>query len=188
MTLARLIIQNKLPETPHLAQGGRGLREMISDDVPAVTELFSRFMSRFDMKPIMSAEAIQHHFLSGMGTGEKNDGGRRDGQVLWAYVVEDSETHKITDFFAFYSLPSTVINHSKYQVLQAAYLYYYATEVGLQEGAEKSGAFKKRLTELVRDALIIANQAKFDVFNALTLMDNVEFLSDLKVGNTIVLC
>ena len=31
------------------------------------------------------------------------------------------------------------------------------------------------------DALIIAAQAQFDVFNALTLMDNAQFLEDLKV-------
>lgn len=30
--------------------------------------------------------------------------------------------------------------------------------------------------------MIIANQAKFDVFNAVTLMDNVSFLEDLKVS------
>ena len=34
---------------------------------------------------------------------------------------------------------------------------------------------------LIGDALIIANEAKFDVFNALTLMDNVPILEDLKV-------
>jgi glycylpeptide N-tetradecanoyltransferase len=33
----------------------------------------------------------------------------------------------------------------------------------------------------VGDALIIADQNKFDVFNALTLMDNVPFLQELKV-------
>lgn len=40
---------------------------------------------------------------------------------------------------------------------------------------------KKRLENLVGDALIIADQCKFDVFNALTLMDNVPVLKDLKV-------
>jgi len=34
----------------------------------------------------------------------------------------------------------------------------------------------------VGDALIIAAQAQFDVFNALTLMDNAQFLEDLKFG------
>lgn len=35
---------------------------------------------------------------------------------------------------------------------------------------------------LIGDALIIANEAAFDVFNALTLMDNVPVLQDLKVS------
>ena len=73
------------------------------------------------------------------------------------------------------------MNHPKYNVLNAAYLYFYGTTVGLEEGADEDGRLTKRLEELVGDALIIADQAKFDVFNALTLMDNVCFLQDLKV-------
>jgi len=77
-------------------------------------------------------------------------------------------------------------------------LFYYATEVAFIDGAEEDGRLKKRLQDLVGDALIVAEQvrspyhlsivcanrhlqAKFDVFNALTLMDNNEFLQDLKV-------
>jgi glycylpeptide N-tetradecanoyltransferase len=40
---------------------------------------------------------------------------------------------------------------------------------------------KKRLEAMIGDALVIANEAKFDVLNALTLMDNVSVLQDLKV-------
>ena len=68
-----------------------------------------------------------------------------------------------------------------HNLLNAAYLYYYATEVAFEEGAEESGRLKKRLEELITDALVIADHAKFDVMNALTLMDNVPFLQDLKV-------
>lgn len=73
-----------------------------------------------------------------------------------------------------------MINNSTYPILEAAYLYYYATEAGLQTGDNQEGV-KQRLMSLVGDALIIANEAKFDVFNALTLMDNVPILEDLKV-------
>jgi hypothetical protein len=66
-------------------------------------------------------------------------------------------------------------------VLDAAYLYYYATETAFEPQAEESGALKRRLEDLIKDALIIADQAKFDVFNALTLMDNVPSLEQLKV-------
>ena len=96
-------------------------------------------------------------------------------------VLQNPKTHKVTDFFSFYSLPSTVINNKKHNLLDAAYLFYYATETAFEEGAEESGRLKRRLEELAGDALIIADAAKFDVLNALTLMDNVSFLSDLKV-------
>ena len=52
------------------------------------------------------------------------------------------------------------------------------------ENADDNGLLKHRITELVGDAIILANQAKFDVFNALTLMDNPLFLKELKVRIT----
>lgn len=65
--------------------------------------------------------------------------------------------------------------------MDAAYLYYYGTETAFEPQAEESGALKRRLEDLIQDALIIANNANFDVFNALTLMDNVSLLDSLKV-------
>ena len=62
-----------------------------------------------------------------------------------------------------------------------AYLFYYGTEVGLQQPFDKK-ALKTRLNELVHDALILAKRFKFDVFNALSLMDNGLFLEDQKFG------
>lgn len=61
-------------------------------------------------------------------------------------------------------------------------MFYYATDVGLDPPADRDGRLRKRLQELANDALSIAEQAGFDVFNALTLMDNVQFLEDLKVS------
>lgn len=200
MTLARMIRIYKLPSAMHL---GSSLREMEDKDVAAVAALYTRYMQRFDMAPAMSLDEVRHQLLSGKGTGEKKkEDSRREGQVVWTYVVEviisntlqylsimlivqpflkHPETHKITDFFSFYSLPSTIIKNPDHKVLEAAYLFYYATDIAFQENAEEDGRLKKRLQHLVGDALIIADQNKFDVFNALTLMDNVPILQDLKV-------
>jgi len=54
--------------------------------------------------------------------------------------------------------------------------------VGLQTGDNQEEGVKQRLMSLIGDALVTANEAKFDVFNALTLMDNVPVLEDLKFG------
>ena len=102
--------------------------------------------------------------------------------------MQHPQTHKITDFFSFYSLPSSIINNSQHGVLEAAYLFYYATDVAFEERAEEEGRLKRRLQDLIGDALIIADQNKFDVFNALTLMDNVLFLQELKVCSAPALC
>ncbi|KAF8263388.1 N-myristoyl transferase [Lactarius quietus] len=182
MTIARMIRQSKVPSTPSLMRSG--LREMEERDVSAVAELFRRFMERFDMIPLFDEEDIRHQFLSGRGTGEREaPTGRRAGQVVWAYVVEHPETHAITDFFSFYTLPSTIVAHPRHSLLQAAYLYYYATDTAFVQNADDLGLLKRRLTDLVGDAIVLADQAKFDVFNALTLMDNSLFLQELKFGS-----
>ncbi|KZP12580.1 N-myristoyl transferase [Athelia psychrophila] len=180
MTLARMIRHYKLPSSLYL---GKNMREMEVQDVAQVSALYTRYMQRFTVKPTMTEDEIRHQFLSGKGTGEKRkEDQRREGQVVWTYVIENPTTHDITDFFSFYSLPSTIINQPKYGVLEAAYLFYYATDVAFDERAEEEGRLKKRLQDLIGDALILADQCKFDVFNALTLMDNVPFLQDLKFG------
>lgn len=74
-----------------------------------------------------------------------------------------------------------MIGNTKNPVLEAAYLFYYASETAFEKGAEENGQLKKRLETVIGDALTVANGAKFDVFNALTLMDNVPILQDLKV-------
>jgi glycylpeptide N-tetradecanoyltransferase len=85
MTAARMIRMNKVPETPTL-----DLRPMEEKDVVAVADLFTRYMRRFEMVPVMSLEDVRHQFLSGQGTGKTGDGGvgRKVGQVTWTYVVE----------------------------------------------------------------------------------------------------
>ena len=76
-----------------------------------------------------------------------------------------------------------MIGNTKHDTLNAAYLMYYATDVALEDGVTDA-RLKRGLEELISDALTIAHQSKFDVFNALTLMDNDLFISDLKVRST----
>ncbi|KAF9246177.1 acyl-CoA N-acyltransferase [Melanogaster broomeanus] len=179
MTLARMIRIYKTDTTPHLP----GLREMEDKHVPEVADLFARYMQRFEMVHIMTLDEVRHYFLSGRGDMDQpSDNHRRPKQVVWTYVVEDPETHRVTDFFSFYSLPSTVIKHPKHNLLEAAYLFYYASDAAFTPADDAEAKLKKRLIQLMGDALIIANQAKFDVFNGVTLMDNVSFFEDLKFG------
>lgn len=61
------------------------------------------------------------------------------------------------------------MHHPVHKVLKAAYSFYNV-----------SG--KTPWIDLMNDALISAKQLNFDVFNALDLMDNKEFLEALKFG------
>ncbi|KAL1961025.1 hypothetical protein VTO42DRAFT_4913 [Malbranchea cinnamomea] len=166
-TKARQVARNTLPaetSTP-------GLRQMEHKDVDAVTDLLNRYQGRFMLTQSFTREEVEHLLLQYTHSGQE--------QVVWAYVVEDPETHQITDVVSFYSIDSSVIHNEKHSNIRAAYLYYYGTEVAFT-GTQK--ALTERLRSLVGDALVLAKQAKFDVFNALTLLDNPLFLEHLKFG------
>ncbi|KAL8393194.1 hypothetical protein RB595_003118 [Gaeumannomyces hyphopodioides] len=150
----------------------KGLREMQDKDVGAVQALLKRYLTRYDLAPEYDEEEMRHWFL------HKQEPG--DERVVYSYVVED-ESKKITDFFSFYTLESSVLNNPRHSVIRAAYLFYYATETGLTTPLDKS-ALKTRLNALIGDALILAKKHKFDVFNALSLMDNALFLEQQKFG------
>ncbi|PNY29849.1 Glycylpeptide N-tetradecanoyltransferase [Tolypocladium capitatum] len=147
-----------------------GLRAMAEKDLDGVLSLLKRYLDRFDMAPEFTKEEAHHWFLPKPKT----------EQVIWSYVVEDNDKN-ITDFFSFFCVESSIINNPKHNVLRVAYLFYYASETGLQQPFDKP-ALKTRLNGLINDALILAKRHNFDVFNALTLMDNALFLEQQKFG------
>ena len=112
---------------------------------------------RFPLHPVLDEAEVSHWLLPRSG-------------VVSSYVVESSPGGAVTDFFSFYSLPSTVINHPVHSTLRAAYCYYYAP------GAHTAG-------ELLHASLCCAAKEGFDVFNALDILANTpELLRDLKFG------
>jgi glycylpeptide N-tetradecanoyltransferase len=79
---------------------------------------------------------------------------------------QDPTTHLITDFMSFYSLPSSIMQSPKHDTLNAAYLFYYASDAifspgGSSDDAEKHEAKAKsklaeRLNALSQDMLSVA--------------------------------
>jgi len=151
----------------------KGLRPMEVKDVDVVMKLLQTYLQKFEMAPEFTRDELEYWLV------HKKDA--LGEQVIWSYVAEDPSTKKITDFFSFYNCESTVIGNTKHNVIRAAYLFYYASDVALKPKVDTS-ALKKRLNELMADALIIAKRYKFDVFNALTLADNCLFLEQQKFG------
>jgi glycylpeptide N-tetradecanoyltransferase len=80
--------------------------------------------------------------------------------------VEDGKQN-LTDFFSFYSLPSSILQHPEHRTLRAAYSYYNVSTTG-------------RLREGMQDLLVVARDLGYDVFNALDVMENGGLMEDLK--------
>ncbi|KAG5601930.1 hypothetical protein H5410_033300 [Solanum commersonii] len=152
MTMSRTIKLYKLPDqtvTP-------GFRKMEPHDVPAVTRLLRDYLKQFVVAPDFDENDVEHWLLPKEG-------------VVDSYLVESPESHEITDFCSFYTLPSSILGNQNYSTLKAAYSYYNVST-------------KTPWIQLMNDALIVAKKKDFDVFNALDVMHNETFLKELKFG------
>ncbi|BAA97032.1 N-myristoyl transferase [Arabidopsis thaliana] len=152
MTMSRTIKLYKLPDAPITP----GFRKMEPRDVPAVTRLLRNYLSQFGVATDFDENDVEHWLLP-----------RED--VVDSYLVESPETHDVTDFCSFYTLPSTILGNPNYTTLKAAYSYYNV-------------ATQTSFLQLMNDALIVSKQKGFDVFNALDVMHNESFLKELKFG------
>ena len=144
--MARYTKLLKLPKETAI----KGLRAMAKKDLRETFELLSEYMKKFPIHFEFTEAEFEHFFLTRPG-------------VIDSYVVQDPDTKKITDFISFYTLPSSILRHDKHKLLKVAYSYYNVPG-------------KYSLTDLMKDALVLAHNADFDVFNALDIMDNEEFL------------
>ncbi|KPA84484.1 N-myristoyltransferase (NMT) [Leptomonas pyrrhocoris] len=140
----------QLPDTPRSS----GLREMTRDDVPAVQKILSNYLAKFDVRPEFDKAEIEHYLLP------------RE-HVVFSYVVENDG--KVTDFFSFFRIPSTVIGNEKYSTLEVAYIHYYA-------------ATSMPLQQLILDLLITAHSRGIDVCNAVDILDSRTFFEEMKFG------
>lgn len=152
MTLSMTIKLYKVPASTQVP----GMRPLEKRDVPAATKLLCEYLSQFKLYQLYTEAEFEHWFMTRPG-------------VVYTYVVENPDTKQITDMISFYSLPSSIIGHERYNNLSAAYSFY---------NVSKGTPWKL----LMKDALILAKGLGFDVFNALNVMENDKFLKDLKFG------
>ncbi|OVA08408.1 Myristoyl-CoA:protein N-myristoyltransferase [Macleaya cordata] len=152
MTMSRTIKLYKLPESTVTP----GFRKMERRDVPAVTRLLRDYLRQFIVAPDFDEDDVEHWLLP-------------TANVVDSFLVESPETHEITDFCSFYTLPSSILGNQNYSILKAAYSYYNVST-------------KTPLLQLMNDVLIVAKQMDYDVFNALDIMHNESFLKELKFG------
>jgi glycylpeptide N-tetradecanoyltransferase len=117
-------------------------------DVAAVAKLLASHLAKFKVHPEFTKEEIEHFFLP------------RDN-VIESWVIpasaDEKDSDEITDFISFYSLPSTVLKNPNYSDVRVAYAYYVVSD-------------KFTMDQVFEDALIIARDKGYDVFNSLNIM------------------
>nr|CAD7407252.1 unnamed protein product [Timema poppensis] len=171
----RKLTENDLPRAHKLVAGWAGNAVQVGDSTTLLRLLTSKpnwkrplgrprakfnnsfifqFLERFDLAPIFTEEEFRHWFLPQSG-------------IVDCFTV-DSGT-ELTDLVSYYTLPSTVMHHPTHKMLKAAYSFYNVST-------------KTGWLDLMSDALVSAKNNGFDVFNALDLMENKEFLEELKFG------
>lgn len=157
MTMQRHVKLYRLPDSTKTP----GLRQLKATDIPRACKLLNEFLNRYDLVPYYTEEEFSHWFLP-------------RPNIIDCYVVErqsesGEQSLELTDMISFYTLPSTIMSHPTYNSLKAAYSFYNVSNA-------------TPWVDLMGDALVLAKKADFDVFNALDLMENAEFLEKLKFG------
>jgi len=143
-TKIRQVAKYKLPEQPLTP----GVRLMKAEDAEDVTDLLQKYLSKVKLAQEFNKEEVVHWLV------DKEADPSSPKRVVWTYVVDSNG--KITDFFSFYCLESTVIHGAgHHSIIRAAYLFYYGTDA---VDSDDLGILRKRLNELVKDALILAKQ------------------------------
>jgi len=156
MPMARYIKMQKIKEETVIP----GIRAMEKKDVKAVHQLLNDYLKKFSLSIQFTADEVEHFLIP------------REN-VIESFVIESevegNKKKQITDFISFYSLPSSVLKHETHKILNVAYSYYNVPN-------------KYSMTELMRDALVLAKQKDYDVFNALNIQDNEPIFKELNFG------
>jgi len=132
-----------------------GLVPLEKADCPSACELLNNYLTKFKLHMHFEIADFEHWFLPVKG-------------VVQTHVVKNAQG-KVTDMISFYSLPSSILNNPKHKTLFAAYAWYNV-------------ATTQKLSVIMHDALILAKNDGYDVFNCLEIQDNATFLKDLKFG------
>ncbi|KAJ2037295.1 glycylpeptide N-tetradecanoyltransferase [Coemansia sp. RSA 376] len=205
--LAKLVSSLRLPILTAIP----GLRAMRKGDVPQVRKLLNRHLkTRYDVLPVFRTDAeIAHWFLPREGVistyvvdDPESPGKLSDFVSFYSLASSVLKPAGVARSKGAVRKPHGVRPQTTHATVNAAYMFYYGTKtdygVTLTEeeklacgGQKKEKALVKerentligaRLTDLVRDALILAKGAGFDVFNCLDMMDNSMFTRELKFG------
>ncbi|KAJ2342316.1 glycylpeptide N-tetradecanoyltransferase [Coemansia sp. RSA 2618] len=203
--LQKVVAAMRLPPAPAVA----GLREMRKGDVGQVRKLLNRFLkTRFEMVPVFRTDAEVAHWLLPRTdvvwtfVVEDAEHPGRITDFFSFYSLPSAVLKGEPRSRAGRSMPPAARSKPVYKSVNAAYLFYYGTrtdydvaltdsERALCEGAKREKALIKaktndliqaRLLSLMGDALVLAKNAGFDVFNCLDMMDNSMFTQELKFG------
>jgi len=131
------------------------IRPMKPEDAGPICKILAEYLTKFKYTPILDEEEVLHWFLP------------REN-VIQTYVKETDGI--ITDMLSYYCLSSHVIGNPKHKLLNAVYSYYNVANT-------------VSWTTLMENALVVARKKdNKDVFNCLNVMDNEQFLTDLKFG------
>ncbi|XP_017484293.1 PREDICTED: glycylpeptide N-tetradecanoyltransferase [Rhagoletis zephyria] len=133
----------------------KGYRRILPKDMDKAQKLLEEYLKKFSLSPVFSKEEFRHWFTPKEG-------------IIDCFIVEDEHGY-ITDMTSYYCLPSSVMHHPVHKTVRAAYSFYNVST-------------KTPWLELMNDALISAKNISLDVFNALDLMENKNFLFPLKFG------
>jgi len=152
MTQSKFNKLHKLPTETSTAN----MAPMTEADVPKVTVALNRHLTdNYKVHIEFSQDEVRHFLLP------------REG-VVHSWVIQD-DVEGVTDFVSFYALNSSVLDDPHHDTIYAAYAYYNFAK----------GNDATRMKQLIKDALILAKNNNFDVYNMTEVLKHSLLRGDL---------
>jgi len=205
MTRMRFERLQQLPEKSPI----EGWRPMVRSDIPAVTKILNRYLSRFALHLRFTDEEVKHWFLPRKGVvsayvvANKDEGeaaggaagasasAEADGEAAAAAGGDEAASGagaeakaEEDDLTALTGKGVRISGFASYYHLPSAVLRSKKhTDLRAAYSFYNVAGGGLSLTQLMQSSLISARDEGLDVFNALHLMENASFFRELKFGS-----
>ena len=168
LTLSGMMKLYAIPTEPTI-----NLRALTAKDTSGACQLVNKFLSAYHIAAEFTLEEFRHNFMpkdqivySYVVLGESSQERVKDATVQQIVQKTQTKEQVIIGFISFYKIQSRVVA-SRHNELNAAYSFYNV-------------AGRIPWTDLMLNALILAKNNGFDVFNCLDIMENSQFFDALK--------
>jgi glycylpeptide N-tetradecanoyltransferase len=141
---------------------------MEQKDIESAWRLVSSFLSQFAVAPVYTLGEFEARYFEDSRVDHYAGLPDRKVQQVHSYVIEDPQTHEITDFVSYFHFLQRVIGNPKHEFIKSSFIEIVVPNPALN-GPERSA-------ELVDNLILASSNAGMDQVECVDLMNASSYL------------